>query len=380
MKKLNLLILYRDNSYKIIPSNKVNSKQLANENIRMIFVPLYDNPNAYIPIKPSQLYNFNKVEVSIVYQAFTYDMEDQDGCSYTAREFNSTCETLIDFINAIYNCYKFRGITTFMEQNSVLSSLRTLAFTMMIRRIHIKFYDANNQISSEIDSGVMEDLENYKVLEEPLNLLCEDRLDCLTDILFLPKKVTKLPLCIHLDEYHKWRKISKPGKELEEDDYMLYRIPGFEAYYMCQYSFYCKLLDFDEFTMHYITTPISLHYDENYLPSLDRKEIPGPDEKEEAYDAYRFENLYSITNTAIDVDTFEDVLTVLVFSQTIISHIRYYGIDCYAGNSREIKIKTFIIFERLYHSGELRNFDLLTELEISYESLMEMFLKYLMKG
>ena len=149
---------------------------------------------------------------------------------------------------------------------------------------------------------------------------------------------------------------------------------------MCQYSFYCKLLDFDDFTMHFITTPITVHYDENYLPSLDNKEIPTMAEKEEAYDAYRFENLYSITNTAVDVDTFDELLVVLVFSQTIISHIRYYGLDCYAGHSSEIKIKTFIIFERLYHSGELRNFDMLTELEISYESLMEMFLKYLMKG
>ena len=58
MKKLNIIILYKDRSYKIIPFKKITPKKLESKNIKTILIPLYDNPNSYIPIKSNVIYNF----------------------------------------------------------------------------------------------------------------------------------------------------------------------------------------------------------------------------------------------------------------------------------------------------------------------------------
>ena len=382
----NIVILYKNKKYKIIPHKKLKSKDLTSSSIETIFIPLYDNPNAYIPIKSSTLYDFTKATVSIIYQPFIYDNEDQNGVSYTIREFYAECKTIGDFINAIYNCYKFRGVSIFLDENSVFSSMRPLNFAMVLRRIQIKFFDDKNDIIHEIDSNVMEDLSDYKVLENIPAYLCEDRMNCLRDMLYVPDDIDnsgeadirKLPICIKLSDDYTWKKISKPGKQLNFDDCILYNIPDFEIYYLMTYEVYHKLIDFPSFTAYYIGTPVSKGYDEDYFPSLDNNKIPSIYEKDEVYDALRFDNIFSITNTVADIDRVDIFLEALIFSETILNYIKYYAKYCYAEDDTSIIIRSFIVLERLYPSGEPRQHILLTDLEINYDSINESFLKFIM--
>ena len=157
MKNLNIVILYKNNSYKIISSKKINCALLNNKNIKLILVPLYENPNAYIPIKPSYLYEFKKATVSIIYQAVIYEIDDEIVTAFDTNNFYKECDNLIDFINAIYNAYKFRGISIYLSENTDLST-GIVTFTMSIRQISIKLFDDKNQLIEEIDSGIMKDL------------------------------------------------------------------------------------------------------------------------------------------------------------------------------------------------------------------------------
>lgn len=393
MKKLNVVILYKDKSYQIISIKKLNTSKLMEDNIKLILIPLYDNPNAYIPIKPSNLYNFKKVTVSIIYQAFIYDMEDQLGTSFSTQEYYKECNNIIDFINAIYNCYKFRGVSIYLSEYSILSTYRTMTFVMSIRRIHLKFFNNANQLIDEIDSGIMKDLQEYKpkkFYKIPPAYTNEDRLDCLREILYIPNSydhnytsdIDKLPICMQLEDNNIWKKVKKPGSLLPTD-YILYKIPDFEIYYMMQYELYIKLLNFKEFEIHYVSTPIAEKYDEDFLTSLDKNKIPSFSEKEAAIEAYLSGDLFSITNTCADINSIDNFLQSLIFFRTIMSYIKYFGIYCYAEESPVIKMRNFVIFGRglgCYGCNEFQGEILLSDLELSYDKILESFLIMIMKG
>ena len=97
---MKILILYKDKSYKIISEKKLKTINLGSSKIQQILIPLYDNANSYIPIKPNSIYKFYKAKVSITYQAFIYDMEDSVGTSFTPNTFQQECNSLVEFINA----------------------------------------------------------------------------------------------------------------------------------------------------------------------------------------------------------------------------------------------------------------------------------------
>ena len=170
---------------------------------------------------------------------------------------------------------------------------------------------------------------------------------------------------------------------MQSDDYILYRIPDFEIYYMMQYELYNKLLDFKSFEIHYISSPISVKYDTDYLTSLDKGKIPSYSEKAEAIEALLSGDLFSISNTHTYIDSVDKFLQSFIFSNTILNYLKYFGIYCYAGESPDIKIRSFIVFGRVLGINGCNDFKgdiLLTDLESDYDNILKSFIEMIMKG
>ena len=390
MKNLNILILYKNKETKIISAKKIKPSQLSGNDIKMIFIPLYDNPNAYIPIKPNILYNFSKAKVSIEYQAFIYDYEDERGSSFDTQNFYSECTNIIDFINAIYNCYKFRGVTIYLENAYQMTTSSFSNFVIYPRHIKIKFYDTNNILTDEIDSGPMEDLSDYDsnvFKKTPPAYVCENRMECLKDILYVPQDIDnsgeidseKMPISIQLYD-DSWRKVKKPAKELLSTDYILYRVRDFEIYYLMEYQMYCELLKIREFDINYISSPIDTSaMDDEYFNSLDDNKVPSFSEKREVVEMFIHGEVYNIISACASIRSPDSFIESLIFFRTIISYIKYFGIYCYA-DSDLFKIRTFAIFCRYYPAGEYRDEILLTDLESDYDTVNKVFLEMITKG
>lgn len=393
MKKSNILILYKNKDFKIFSYNKLKKSQLLSNNIRTIFIPLYDNPNAYIPIKPSVLYEFKKATVLLRYQAFMYDYEEELGTSFDLQEAYFECANVIELINALYNLYKFRGVTLYMENSYQITSNLSSNFVMVPRRILIKFYDENNELIKELDSGNMVDLEEYDIevfRRTPPAYICENRMNSIKDMLYVPEIIDKncaedvsnLPLCIKLSNDNTWKTIKRPGNELLTTDYILYKIPDFEIYYLMEYGLYLEIITFKKFEIHYICTPIDTSVmDTDYLQSIDRNKVPSIFEKMEACEAFCNSELYSIVNAEASIYSIDTFLQSLIFFNTIMNYIRYFGLYCYAGNSTALKIRTFALFCRYNNTlSNIYDQEILTDIELDYESINQLFLKMIMKG
>ena len=386
---MNILILYKDKTYKVISEKKINSIDLSDSKIKRIFIPLYDNPNAYIPIKPSSLYKFNKVKVSIAYQAFIYDMEDSIGTSFTPHLFEKECDNLIDFINAIYNCYKFRGVTLYLDTHNAMTYDRTMSFVIALRQVQIQFFNKCNQLINEIDSGLMKDLEEYskKVFHRtPPPYICENRLNSLKDIFYIPEMLNgemadseRLHLAISIKDDNTWQQVKKPGKELSPHDYLFYKIRDFEIYYLMPYELFTTLLNFKAFTIDYLSVPVTLPYDEDFLTSLDNNKIPSVIEKQDAMSSHFNSDLFSVSNVSVDVHSIDILLESMIFFKSIVSYIKYFGVFCYAEEDKSTKMRNFNIFYRPHICGEYSNEFLLTELELDDDTILNTFLK-MIKG
>lgn len=389
MNNLSIIIIYKNNSYKIISFKKLHIKQLMKNSIKFILIPLYDNINAYIPIKPTTLYNFNKAIVSIIYQPFVYDEENTIGTSFDIQEFKSECNNIIDFINALYNVYKFRGTGIFLDDNNKMAI--PVSFVMTLRKVNIKFYDSVGNIIDEIDSGVMKDLSELKpkrFQQTPPAYICEDRLESLKEILFIPTifnyngrvDLEKLPLCIRLNSDNTWNKIKKPGKDLKLSDHILCKIRDYEIYYLIDYEIYKELIKSSPFQISFISTPVAKEYDENILPSLDENKIPSQLEKRRVINRYIDNDIFSICDISVSIYTIDDFLQSYVFFNTILSYIKYFAIFCYQGEDNDIIMKTFAIFERIVSDKNTNDTDLITDLESTPENITNAFIKIMQRN
>jgi hypothetical protein len=242
-------------------------------------------------------------------------------------------------------------------------------------------------------TAVKKDLSEYhpkKFWKTPPAFTNENRMSCLSNILYTPSlynnhefDLENLPKCINLQDDDTWKKIRRPGRDLQPNDYILYKIPDFEIYYAMEYELYLKLLSFNKFEIHYIAAPIAEKYDTDFLTSLDKNQIPSIYEKMEAIEGYFSDDLFSITNTYANIDSIDNLLQSLIFFATIMSYIKYFGVHCYAGESTIIKIRNFAIFGNSHGCYGDINFDgkiLLTDLEMTYDKILETFLKMIMKG
>ena len=362
-KKLNIIILYKNDSYKIIPYPKLEYKHISDtKKVKLILIPLLETPNVYIPVKPSKHYNFSKVNVDIIYQPFLYDYEGMEGTSYHLTEFKNECNNIIDFINSIYNLYKFRGSGIFILENSNLDG--HAVYAIQVRQIKLDFFNEVNECIYSLDSGIMEDMEIYTpetFYMSPPPYVGEDRFITVKEFLYIPDSfdkdfsiadVEKLYGFIKLNNDDlSWSKVNKPTKELGENDYVLYKVENYEVYYLTTFELIKKFMSFPSFYIEFITLVPDLYdyeYDKDYY-DLVRKRNMTEYERQVILDTYEDHNYVNITESGIMVSNIENLMIVIIFFSNIINTINYLILSVYNADTNNTNIKTFALcYKRIY--------------------------------
>ena len=335
MNKLKLFILYKDKTIKSYSIKKWNKINLRSNKIKYIMIPYLDNTNVYIPIKPSKLYDFYKVKVTIVHQVFTFDYEQGIGESFPEDVYENECYDLVSFINSIYNLYKFRAISIVLHEGreEYMSTGREFnTINIYPRRILLEFYNEKLEKIEIIDSGVMSDLSTWSSDEfiVPPIYATEDRFDALADFLFIPTieddinkdTMKNLPIGIKINESY-WKKIYRPGKELSANDIFLYKLDDFCAYYIMSYELYCRLLTIKNFTIRFIGTPLYGEEKMIYLPSYSKLDSIPQSEKQSAIEMYFNNDIFDVYGIVMNVYSVSMFLIAMIYTVNIFIYLQY---------------------------------------------------------
>lgn len=383
--KSTILILYKNGKVKSSSLKKINKINLSDKLIKYIMIPYLQSPNIYIPIKPSKLYRFINTKIILEYQLMTFDYDSMDVELYSSDIFTKECHNIIDFINVLYNLYEFRAMSILINdyrENKMCTSMDLFHWVIYPRRIRIEFYDNSKTIAHVIDS---EDMGGFDQFSEkdfkgvPPQYLAEDRLNCLSEIMFTPcgtnvnlsNSLKNLPIGIKL-ENDIWEKINKPSTELKNEDYFLYKLDDFGAYYILRYEMYIKLLTINHFTVQLIGTEIisNTFNDINIFPSLDKNKCPHILERKEAIQKYLNDDIFDIYNVSLYVSSVNMFLITLSYLIQLFNCLQYI-VDIKLQESNQIK--KFISIYREEDPGMTRAIVLLPQ-ELNYDNLLHVFL------
>ena len=382
MKK-KVIILYKNNKYSIVNLKNLKPSKLSKSKVKMILIPCLDSPNVFIPIKPSELYNFQFADVYIKMVLLFHDWEERTIEIIDIKEYQHTCTNIIEFINAIYNCVKFRSLSSFIgdNKNEEFSHFDYLLYT---KRVRIEF--TNNQNEKYVmDSGELKDIrEKYtdEIDTIPLSYMIDEDFTLLDDFFYTqlnydtlePGEWKKLPTGIFMD-LGEWRKIKKPNKELLDDDYMFYKLPEFGAYYYIDYQSYKEFLNSKRFEVQFTNTPISKFYDKNYLSNIDIGKRPTEYQKMELLHAFNHDEIYDIMQVGVYIDTVDVLIITLAFFNTIFHCKKYISNIIYSKPNLQI-VRNFVIFTRSAKKNSKEY--VLTEPEITYKNIIKLFVQYVL--
>ena len=385
---MRLIILYKDGTYKNIKEKKLNPKKLSSTDIKLILIPLSEHEGAYIPIKPSKLYNFNKATIKIIYSTYFFNtdeceidaIEERKNITYF-QEFTS----LIDFINGIYNVYKFRAIPMYFTEN--MNPNLTYYPTIAIRQIEVIFYDQFSNILSEIksenDMGDLMEYPNSYFMSTPPEYINEDRFICLKDILFIPcifegcstSDTYNLLNVIKLED-DKWKKIKKPKESLSPKDFILYKVLDFEIYYLMTYDMYLTL-SITDITKKIAILPITTVNEYEKISNKTKYEIIT-----HFIDFAGIDDIFQLEPPMYKINTF---LQTLIFLGTILIYSNYFTKYYYDPQAEDFHfdydIASFIIFADKHYSNSSRNFvkEILMMNELTYTNKINALIKMLNK-
>lgn len=403
-EKLTALILYKDHTYKIIDCDVLMNHNLRDPKISVIFVPNLESPNSYIPIKPSIYYKFSKCVVRIVYQGFVtnayedigYNMEDVES-DFIPKEHYSECYNLVEFINAIYNLWKFRGTSIFLSENNNSDSPYAYDSWIIYPRYYsIKFYDARGRIKTTIDSGellsIPEKYADKTYSEIPIEFCQEEYMEPIRDIFFTPLcnddvaadggYFGLLPRMICLDA-DAWLSIKKPGRELSPLDYVLVKIEDYGIYYYTQYGVYESFLNI-AFDLQIYAGSCTKH-DGYLLQSLDKKKVPSMSEKMEAIDAFDSAKVMPTIDILTSINSPIKVIEILLFLRNIMSSMHYLLYDIFGEPTQEeiednpnegCRNRVLAIFNTEKQAPNIPK-RILSELELSDERIQNAILSFI---
>lgn len=409
-KKLSSLILYKDHSFKIIDCDNLRSINLNDSKIRVIFIPNLETPNSYIPIKPSSYYIFSKCIVDIIYQGFVtnayemtgyaekmgYTMEDAD-LDFVPKEHHLDCCSIVEFINAIYNLWKFRGSSIFISENSNPDSFAGYDSWVIFPRYYcIKFYDDFGRLKSILEADnlvpIPEKYSDKTYSEIPLEYCQEEYMETIKDIFFTPLcnnqiaadggSFGTLPTMICLDT-DSWMKVKKPGQTLSPLDYVLIKIEDYGIYYYTQYGVYESFLNVNCSLQIYAACCTLEEF--RVLGSLDKQKVPSISEKLEAIEAFETNRVTPTIDILTSINSPIKVIEILLFLRNIMSSMHYLLYDIYGEpNQEEIKekpnegcrIRVLAIFNPEKQVANTPN-RILSEMELSDEKIQDAILSFL---
>lgn len=238
--KRKCIILYDNGTYRFMSIRHIKPTAIGDPNINLIFIPLFDHPNLYFPLKPSDISAYPMIKVKIDHRIFSYDYDEGIGDDIAAAEFWTTCYDIVEFGNAVYNLYKFRGASISIIESWV--SGIAASFTSYPTRIVVERYIEHGKLEHKIDSKEMPSLESIsgRFTGMPLDMrqsvdshpqfASDDRMDCLKPFIYTPDEFEDLPHYYALRDQKHWGGIDV-YTDVGEDDYLLVKLPNFGCYY-----------------------------------------------------------------------------------------------------------------------------------------------------
>ena len=240
MKKC--ILLYKNHRYKFLSMKKLyNSKHL--ENLEFLLVPLVDKKGCFVPIKIHNLPKFHHAIVKSDYNTNIYDFELDESMDVKKSSFNYECNNMIELANAVYNLFKFRGISMLIAEY-LEYDLMPYSYTLYPTKIVLEFYDGSNRLIHSIgnlDMGPIVNSCEFDFSAYPPQYQCEDRLTCLSEYFYTPvdpmyttrePDIDGLPSVINVLKSKHWEKVKYFSKINLDSEFILRKSPTMSAYFI----------------------------------------------------------------------------------------------------------------------------------------------------
>lgn len=298
--KPNIIILYKDKSYKITQEHKL-SKYMKDINlIKYLLVQSLSNSLVYYPVIPDKRLLAGHFELELQFDISSIDF-DENSVQYIDT-FTSKYKTdsLVQFIEYLSIFYKINGISELLE-SAFLGDGYSIIRAIYPSYYHIHFGYGNYNDYEDIDSGELKRFKSSDSYDESaFTWLINDRMSNLSDILLTPdsdkNSSHKLPILMEMSD-DKWTKINKvnylPELNIDNDAMILLKVNDFNSYYLTTYEFYRKMtytqsISFDIFVSginESITSSIYNHFAHNiqHINQMERDALCRYMKEEYAY-------------------------------------------------------------------------------------------------
>ena len=257
--KPNIIILYKDKSYKITQENKL-SKYMKDVNlIKYLLVQSLSDSLVYYPIIPDKRLLAGHFELKMQFDISSIDFDENTVQYIDTFTSNYKTDSLVQFVDYLSIFYKINGISELIE-SAFLADGYSIIRAIYPTYYHIHFGYGNYEDYDDIDSGELKRTQSLDLYEESVfNWLMNDRMSNLSDILLTPdsdkNSSHKLPILMEMSD-DIWTKINKvnhlPELNINNEAMILLKINDFNSYYLTTYEFYKKMthtpsLSFDIF-------------------------------------------------------------------------------------------------------------------------------------
>lgn len=275
--KPNIIILYKDQSYKITQEHKL-SKYMKDINlIKYLLVQSLSNSLVYYPIIPDKRLLAGHFELELQFDISSIDFDENSVQFIDSFKSNYETDSLVQFIEYLSIFYKINGISELLE-SAYLGDGYNILRAIYPSYYHIHFGYGKYNEYEDIDSGELERIKSPDSYEESVfNWLVNDRMSNLSDILLIPDSSKnsshKLPIIMEMSD-DTWTKINKvnylPELNIDNDAMILLKVNDFNSYYLTTYEFYRKMthtpsISFDVVVMNsnYILDSLYMEFGKN---------------------------------------------------------------------------------------------------------------------
>ena len=210
--KPNIIILYKDQSYKITQEHKL-SKYMKDINlIKYLLVQSLSNSLVYYPIIPDKRLLAGHFELELQFDISSIDFDENSVQFIDSFKSNYETDSLVQFIEYLSIFYKINGISELLE-SAYLGDGYNILRAIYPSYYHIHFGYGKYNEYEDIDSGELERIKSPDSYEESVfNWLVNDRMSNLSDILLIPDSSKnsshKLPIIMEMSD-DTWTKINK---------------------------------------------------------------------------------------------------------------------------------------------------------------------------
>lgn len=315
--KRRIIILYKNGEYSLVKPNKI--KDYSFHKVHQVYVPSYDHPNLYIPIMNTDVLKCNNFYVNLEYKMFINSMEANEMFDGQTISFTRETKDPIEFINMIYNLYKFRAISRYIAENNSDYTWGYVNYVIYPVRIQYS-YGKYNQLISQHDSGLMRSIQEIE--SEDLSSLqysptIDKRIDQISSILYRTRDVERLEKFISLNERSGWRKLYNVVDERRHNDVILMRLDDFGTYYIAEeHLFSLKNESLYKNLIFSIYVTMDEYKKKNH-------KFYTYDEKCHLKDLFEAMSLWSPITLEVSIKNIDDFFKIYAYLNTIISYMKY---------------------------------------------------------